>query len=1318
MPEACDIIQWNCEGILPKKGDLEAMVAERKPLCVCAQETKLPYTSNCKLPGYKQYLQNLRVGDGENAHGGVAIFIRKEVSAFKINLNTTLQAVAVSMKLNKRITVCSIYLPPGENIQRQELEQLINQLPRPFLLLGDFNARSRLWYDSEYSSRGKMVEKLIEEGDYFFLDKNENTHFSRRHKTFSHVDLSLCSIDLIDSFKWEVDEDFHNSDHAPIYLTSNCPRPSGRGQRWIPNKANWEKYQELTDVDMDIIQNTPDIDTMANMFETMITDAADQTVPKSKGTGNRQSPPWWNNACLTAIRKRKSAWRKYKRNSTDENYNYFSRLRAEAQRIIRHSKRKAWTDLIESINPNTESSAIWRKIKLLGNKLHSEAVTTLKIDTAKILVIKGQFDTKEIIRILRTFGSILEVQKNGASLSVRFEKIESSQAAKDQLNGGQYNSMNIKAELLGKVGDSKIYDKPEDLANCLGRRFEFVSSGYNCDDNFNRNRKRRENNLDFTTARKYGYNEKITRKEMDSSLDNSTDSTPGPDGIHYSMLKNLSEKGKIFLLEFINKIFDAGKLPKKWKVAYVIPILKEGKNPLSPDSYRPIALTSCICKLLEKILNKRLMWYLIKNNLIDRVQCGFQKLKSTLDNLAGLEKEIHNAFVKKQFLLAIFFDLEKAYDTCWRHLILQELHSFGMRGKLPLLIMDFLKDRIFKVRIGNTYSKEFSQEMGVPQGSVLSVTLFLIAINTVMRVITGQVNVSLYVDDMRFSIASQRLESATRRMQTCLRKLDTWTEQTGFRFSTSKTEVVVFHRQRGLYEDPNPELYLRESKIKVVTEKKFLGLIFDQKLTWIPHIINLKARAIRALNILKIIVKNNTKTETKLLLNIYRALVRSKLDYGCQIYGTASPSAVKMLDTVHHQALRLCTGAFRTSPVESIYVEAGEPSLKDRRMSLQLQYYVRTKQIPVDRTIVKLDDEACDHLYQAVKNKPKSLGYKVRQDLQELQIDIPAISIYTESEIGPWEQPEIMVCMSLALFSKEATSPEEFIQSFRAHRHDVDFEIYTDGSKTNSGVGAGFGILSNVPGNGFTSRSLHPMSSVFSAELYAIKLALLTLRVYQDRSVVIYSDSRSALQAVVKMGSTNKLIQEIHELIAVLSRQQVKVLFCWIPSHVGIEGNELADAAAKHAAQSGTIHRHEVSGPDVIAHIKNTMKKRWEDCWQNIGTNKKLRNIQQTLKTPTLTLSRKDKVKLTRLRIGHTRLTHGHLLIGEDQPVCIECTWDEDDPQYLTVEHILMECGNLALDRTPFFDPINVSLTQLLTEQHLVEKVLEFLRHAEIYNKI
>jgi hypothetical protein len=137
-----------------------------------------------------------------------------------------------------------------------------------------------------------------------------------------------------------------------------------------------------------------------------------------------------------------------------------------------------------------------------------------------------------------------------------------------------------------------------------------------------------------------------------------------------------------------------------------------------------------------------------------------------------------------------------------------------------------------------------------------------------------------------------------------------------------------------------------------------------------------------------------------------------------------------------------------------------------------------------------------------------------------------------------------------------------------------------------------------------------------------------------------------------------------------------------------------------------------------MAHIKHEMRMKWEDRWVNIIDNKKLRAIQPTLKRHNVKLGRRDQVKLTRLRIGHTRLTHGSLLIGEDLPECVECTWDEEDPQLLTVKHILMECGNYALERLPFFDPAAVALDKLLSDQDYVEGVIGFLKEVELYNKI
>ena len=160
-----------------------------------------------------------------------------------------------------------------------------------------------------------------------------------------------------------------------------------------------------------------------------------------------------------------------------------------------------------------------------------------------------------------------------------------------------------------------------------------------------------------------------------------------------------------------------------------------------------------------------------------------------------------------------------------------------------------------------------------------------------------------------------------------------------FKFSKSKTQCVHFCQLCKQHDDP--VLHLYGSPIPVLEESKFLCILFDRKLSFIPHIKYLKAKCLTALNLLKVPSHTSWGADRTTLLKLYRSQVRSKLDYGCIIYGSARKSYLQMLDPIHNQGLRLALGAFRTSPVASLYVEADEPSLYSRREKLSLQYAIR-----------------------------------------------------------------------------------------------------------------------------------------------------------------------------------------------------------------------------------------------------------------------------------------------------------------------------------------------------------------------------------------
>ena len=283
------------------------------------------------------------------------------------------------------------------------------------------------------------------------------------------------------------------------------------------------------------------------------------------------------------------------------------------------------------------------------------------------------------------------------------------------------------------------------------------------------------------------------------------------------MLKHLPNNALSTLLHIFNKIWATGVFPESWRLVTIIPIHKLGKHHAEPSNYRPIALTSFLCKTLESMINKRLVWYLEFNDLISPIQSGFRLERSTNDHLIRLETFIHDAFVNREHIVSVFFYLEKAYDTTWRYGILKDLHDIGLRGRLPMFIRTFLEDGTMQVRVGSTLSDFYNQEQGVPQGSILSTTLFNIKINNRVKNLDSKTDgCSLYVDDFGICYRSKNMRTIEGKLQQCINRTEDWATNNGFKFSKSITRCVHFCKFRKVHNDP--VLYLYGSPIPVVEE--------------------------------------------------------------------------------------------------------------------------------------------------------------------------------------------------------------------------------------------------------------------------------------------------------------------------------------------------------------------------------------------------------------------------------------------------------------------------------------------------------------------
>lgn len=280
-------------------------------------------------------------------------------------------------------------------------------------------------------------------------------------------------------------------------------------------------------------------------------------------------------------------------------------------------------------------------------------------------------------------------------------------------------------------GINKITSSKE-IANKLAETFCKNSSNEVYTKNFQINKKKAEENLITITDNNLSINTEIKKWEVELALaDLKNNKSPGPDNIPFEFLKHLPDEAIKTLTEIFNYIWSNKQYPDQWREIEIIPLPKANKTRTDPKNYRPIALTNTIGKLFEKIINKRLVWYLEKNNILNKYQCGFRANRGTVDQIVSLVSEIHVAFKNKQHILAIFFDLNNAFPSAWPRYILNQLINSGLDGNIIHFIQNFLKKKNIKVRTNGELSESKTLENGIPQGSVLSTTLFLMAVNQI-----------------------------------------------------------------------------------------------------------------------------------------------------------------------------------------------------------------------------------------------------------------------------------------------------------------------------------------------------------------------------------------------------------------------------------------------------------------------------------------------------------------------------------------------------------------------------------------------------------
>ena len=240
MNQTTSIIQWNAQGMRTKKNELLDLINEHKASLIAIQETKLSSDYNIRLPNYNVISKNGHYNHGQ--HGGVALYIHSGVPYQEIELITPIQAVAATVNLQTTFTVCNIYSSRSHQLSSQLLNDLLSQLPSPYLILGDFNAYSSVWNCLSTDSRGRIMEEFINLNNLVILNDERPTRIG--YNSESIIDLSLCSPSISLELDWNILDTPLDSDHCPIIIKLPDNHTPPHGTSWNLKNANWEIFSE------------------------------------------------------------------------------------------------------------------------------------------------------------------------------------------------------------------------------------------------------------------------------------------------------------------------------------------------------------------------------------------------------------------------------------------------------------------------------------------------------------------------------------------------------------------------------------------------------------------------------------------------------------------------------------------------------------------------------------------------------------------------------------------------------------------------------------------------------------------------------------------------------------------------------------------------------------------------------------------------------------------------------------------------------------------------------------------------------------------
>ena len=409
------------------------------------------------------------------------------------------------------------------------------------------------------------------------------------------------------------------------------------------------------------------------------------------------------------------------------------------------------------------------------------------------------------------------------------------------------------------------------------------------------------------------------------------------------MLSHLPEPFQYQLLQLINLIWSTSSIPSSWQHATLTPILKPSQNPCDPSSYRPISLLDAISKVVTRMVSCRLRSFLNDNSCLSPRQSGFRPLHSTTDVAMRLVSSIKSALDNDEYTLALFFDIQKAYDTVWHNGLLFKLRSLGVPRLLYSFIVNFLSHRTCSTRVSETISSPLPLSRGVPQGDPLSCDLFLVFINDIPLTMPG-VDHGMFADDPSVWMSDPLPPLLFARAQCILRGVEEWGNRWQTRFAPMKSNYTLFSNSGYI---PNCQLKLYGTVVPYSANPKVLGVTLDSKLSFTTHIHNIVERSTNRLRLLKALTSRRWGANRNVLRLLYVQYIRPVMEYMAPVWlPFVSEPCLHRLQKIQNQAVRVATGCLVSTPSPHLNVELNVPPIRLRLLQLCLAFYHRVYGLP------------------------------------------------------------------------------------------------------------------------------------------------------------------------------------------------------------------------------------------------------------------------------------------------------------------------------------------------------------------------------------